>query len=78
MQHAAISHSEIAFTFISDADTVYQLPSQSLNERIVGMFGKRYKASLIPFNEQTSYVSVHGIAGDPKLSKNREVNSFYL
>ena len=76
VQHAAISHSEIAFTFISDADTVYQLPSQSLNERIVGMFGKRYKASLIPFNEQTSYVSVHGIAGDPKLSKKSRGEQF--
>ena len=76
VQHAAISHSEIAFTFISDADTVYQLPPQSLNERIVSMFGKRYKASLIPFNEQTSYVSVHGIAGDPKLSKKSRGEQF--
>tara|TARA_B100000575_G_scaffold294677_1_gene313113 strand:- start:1519 stop:3339 length:1821 start_codon:yes stop_codon:yes gene_type:complete len=76
VQHAAISHPEIIFTFISDADTVYQLPSQSLNERIVGMFGKRYKASLIPFSEQTSYVSVHGIAGDPKLSKKSRGEQF--
>lgn len=76
VQHAAISHPEIAFTFISDADTVYQLPSQPLNERIVSMFGKRYKASLIPFNERTSYVSVHGIAGDPKLSKKSRGEQF--
>lgn len=76
VQHAAISHPEIAFTFISDADTVYQLPSHSLNERIVSMFGKRYKASLIPFKEQTSYVSVHGIAGDPKLSKKSRGEQF--
>ena len=76
VQHAAISHPEIAFTLISDADTVYQLPSQPLNERIVSMFGKRYKASLIPFNERTSYVSVHGIAGDPKLSKKSRGEQF--
>ena len=76
VQHAAISHPEIAFTFISDANTVYQLPSQLLNERIVSMFGKRYKASLIPFNERTSYVSVHGIAGDPKLSKKSRGEQF--
>lgn len=76
VQHAAISHPKISFTFISGADTVYQLPMQSLNERIVSMFGKRYKASLIPFNQQTSYVSVHGIAGDPKLSKKSRGEQF--
>lgn len=75
-QHAAISHPKISFTFVSDADTVYQLPSQSLEDRIVGMFGKRYKASLIPFSEQTSYVTVHGIAGDPKLSKKSRGEQF--
>ncbi|MGB0347780.1 MAG: DNA mismatch repair endonuclease MutL, partial [Balneolaceae bacterium] len=76
VQHAAISHPKIAFTFVSDADTVYQLPSQSLEDRIVGMFGKRYKASLIPFTEQTSYVTVHGVAGDPKLSKKSRGEQF--
>ncbi|MDZ7694318.1 MAG: hypothetical protein U5K69_24885 [Balneolaceae bacterium] len=50
--------------------------NQPMKERIAAMFGKSYKASLLQFEEQTSYVTVRGILSDPKLTKKSRGEQF--
>jgi DNA mismatch repair protein MutL len=75
-QHAALANTDIAFEMHADGDKIYQLPAQPLNQRISEMFGRRYRASLIPFNEETSYVKIHGVLADPKLAKKSRGEQF--
>lgn len=74
--HAALANTDISFEMHADGDCLYKLPAQSLEQRITELFGKRYRASLIPFNEETSYVKISGILADPKLAKKSRGEQF--
>jgi DNA mismatch repair protein MutL len=77
VQQSALANPDIGFEFIADADTIYDLPKdQPLKQRIAGMFGKSYRASLINFEEETSYLTVRGILADPKLTKRSRGEQF--
>lgn len=77
VQQAAIPNPDIGFELIADTDTIYDLPKeQPIKDRIADMFGKSYKASLIKFEEETSYVTVRGILIDPKLTKRSRGEQF--
>lgn len=75
-QQAALAHTEIGFELLADTDKVYNLPVQSLAQRITDIFGKSYKASLIPVEENTSYMSVKGYLIDPNLAKKTRGEQF--
>lgn len=75
-QHAALANTNISFEMHADGDRMYQLPAQPLEQRIAELFGKRYRASLIPFEEETSYVKISGMLADPKLAKKSRGEQF--
>jgi DNA mismatch repair protein MutL len=74
--HAALANTDISFEMHADGDKMYQLPAQPLEQRIAELFGKRYRASMIPFEEETSYVKIHGMLADPKLAKKSRGEQF--
>lgn len=76
VQYAALANTSIAFEMIADGEVIYNLPAQSLSDRITSIFGSPYKASLIEFEEQTSYVRIYGYASDPKLAKKSRGEQF--
>lgn len=76
VQYAAIANTNIAFNIIADLEEIYNLPVQSLKERVATIFGAPYKASLIEFKEETSYVKIYGFASDPKLAKKSRGEQF--
>ncbi|HYW33976.1 MAG TPA: DNA mismatch repair endonuclease MutL [Balneolaceae bacterium] len=77
VQQTALAHTDIGFNLIADMDNIYELPAgQPLKERIADMFGKDYKASLINFSEDTSYVNIRGVLSDPKLTKRSRGEQF--
>lgn len=75
-QNSALANAGIEFEMHADGDRMYHLPIQGLKERIPALFGKQYRASLIPFEEETSYVKIHGILADPKLAKKSRGEQF--
>lgn len=75
-QNAVLANTDIEFEMHADGDRLYHLPKQTLEQRIADLFGKRYRASLIPFSEKTSYVKIHGVLADPKLAKKSRGEQF--
>ncbi len=75
-QHAALANIDIEFEMHADGERIYHLPVQTLEQRITELFGKSYRASLIPFEEETSYVSIYGVLADPKLAKKSRGEQF--
>lgn len=75
-QQMALTNPGIAFTLNANGETVYKLPSQSMEDRIVDIFGKPYKASLIPIDETAGFVRIYGYLVDPKLTKKNRGEQF--
>jgi DNA mismatch repair protein MutL len=76
VQYAALAFPDISFLVISDEEHVYNLPKDSLKNRIGTLFGSAYNASLIDFEEETSYLKIFGFASDPKLAKKSRGEQF--
>lgn len=76
IQYAALASTDVAFYVEADGDIIYDLPVQDLKQRVTQIFGSSYKASLIEFGEETSYVKIHGFASDPKLAKKSRGEQF--
>ncbi|MEX0845900.1 MAG: DNA mismatch repair endonuclease MutL [Balneolaceae bacterium] len=76
IQYAALASTDVAFYVEADGDVIYDLPVQNLKQRVTQIFGSSYKASLIEFSEETSYVRIHGFASDPKLAKKSRGEQF--
>ena len=76
VHQAALAYPGIAFDVTADREEVHRLPATTLMQRIPDLLGRRYSASLIPFEEETSYVSIRGVLGDPKLSKKSRGEQF--
>lgn len=76
VQHAALANTDIAFELVADMDTIYKLPVQDIQQRITDLFGKQYRASLIPFSEETTFLKIHGLVADPKLAKKSRGEQF--
>ena len=76
VQNAALAFPSISFEVLADAEHIYTLSSASLKQRIVQLFGTAYNASLIEFEQQTSYVKIYGYASDPKLAKKSRGEQF--
>ncbi|MCC5925487.1 MAG: DNA mismatch repair endonuclease MutL [Bacteroidetes bacterium] len=75
-QQMALTNPSISFALQANGETVYNLPTQSLEERIAEIFGKSYKASLIPVDETAGFVRIHGFLADPKLTKKNRGEQF--
>lgn len=76
VQQAALAHPDIAFELRDGREAIYRLPQSSLANRIAGIFGDAYKESLIPVEESTSLVSIHGYLIDPKMAKKNRGEQF--
>ncbi|PWN07314.1 DNA mismatch repair endonuclease MutL [Rhodohalobacter mucosus] len=77
-QNMALANTGIEFEMHADGDQLYQLPPQTLEQRVADLFGRQYRASLIPFEEETSYVRIHGLLADPKLAKKSRGEQFFF
>ncbi len=75
-QNTALANCDVEFELHADGDKMYHLPKQDLSSRVADLFGKQYRASLIPFSEQTSYVKIEGLLVDPKLAKKSRGEQF--
>jgi DNA mismatch repair protein MutL len=75
-QQISLANPHIHFELISDGEHVYRLASCSLEDRISDLFGKSYKASLLPVDEGTSMVRVYGFVSDPKLARKSRGEQF--
>jgi DNA mismatch repair protein MutL len=63
----ALSHPSIAFKLLNGVDNVFNYPSGSLKDRVGQVFGENLTDALVPVEEKTELISIHGFAGKPSL-----------
>ena len=72
----AISHPEIEFSFINNEEEIFYLKEESLNKRIISIFGEKIRENLIPINESTQIANIYGFVLKPEFSKKSRSNQF--
>jgi DNA mismatch repair protein MutL len=75
-QQMAMANPTISFDLYADNERVYQLSSQTLQQRIVDIFGKSYQASLYAIDEVAGFLRIYGYLIDPKLTKRNRGEQF--
>lgn len=74
----ALAHPNIAFYFYDDEVEEYRLEIGSLRQRIVAIFGNNYNERLVPLEEESSIVSIHGFVGKPEFAKKTRGEQFFF
>lgn len=65
----ALSRPEIAFKFFNEDELILSYNTGSLEDRISAVFADNMLDALIPVEEKTEYLSVHGYIGKPSMLK---------
>lgn len=60
-----LAHPELHLSLTHNDTQVYDLPQQSLAERIVALVGDNLEGELIPIEESAGYATFHGYIGTP-------------
>lgn len=65
----SLGHPKIHFKFYNDDDLIFDYPAGTLENRIESIFADNMLDALIPVEEKTDYMNVHGFIGKPSLLK---------
>jgi DNA mismatch repair protein MutL len=77
-QHVALAHPDIFFSMHHNTVKLYHLPISNLRQRIVGILGNKINKSLIPIDEDTDIIKIHGYIGKPDSAKKTRGNQFFF
>ena len=77
-QRIALAHSRIFFSLHSDGNELFHLPSETLKQRIVHLFGNNYNQRLVPVEEDTTIITVSGFIGKPEFAKKTRGEQFFF
>jgi DNA mismatch repair protein MutL len=74
----AMAHPGIAFRLQHNDKEIYHLKPQSLRKRIVAIQGKNWDEQLVPVEEETDIVNIHGFVGKPEKSKKTRGDQYFF
>ena len=69
---------QVTFTIHNNGVELLNLPSCSLRQRIIDVFGKRINQDLLPVDVNTSMVKITGFVGKPESSKKKGVHEYFF
>src|SRR6195952_4257756 len=77
-QRMALANPLIFFTLHHDGQEVYHLPGAALKQRIVHLFGNNYNQRLVPVEEDTTIIKLHGYVGKPEFARRTRGEQFFF
>ncbi len=77
-ERVALAHSNIQFTFINNGSEMFNLPVSNFRQRIVNVFGGKTNEKLVPVQETTEIVEVHGFVAKPEFAKKSRGEQFFF
>ena len=69
---------EVGFTLTSDGKELYHLYPGNLKQRIMGLFGSNYDGKLLPVNQETDRVSIHGFIVKAEFAKKTRGEQYFF
>lgn len=77
-QRVALANPSVFFTLHHDGQEIYHLQSEVLKQRIVRLFGNNYNQRLVPVEEDTSIIKLHGYVGKPEFARKTRGEQFFF
>jgi DNA mismatch repair protein MutL len=69
MERIIFAHPNVQFSLYHNGQAIYELQSAILRKRIVDVLGKSIQEKLVPIEEETNIVKIHGYIGKPDASR---------
>lgn len=77
-QRVALAHPGIQFSLFHNGSELFQLPGTNYRQRIVNIFGGKTNEKLVPVEEDTEIVKIHGYVGKPQYAKRSRGEQFFF
>ncbi|WP_029037026.1 DNA mismatch repair endonuclease MutL [Salinimicrobium xinjiangense] len=77
-QRVALAHPNIQFSLLHNGSELFQLPETNFRQRIVNIFGGKTNEKLVPVEEDTAIVKIHGFVGKPEFAKKGRGEQFFF
>lgn len=74
----ALAHPSISFSLINNEKEQYRLPKETLRQRLVSLYGKKYNPRLVPVEETTDIVTISGFVCKPEFAKKSRGEQFFF
>ncbi len=74
----ALVNTNIAFTLYNQDRILHQVPASNLKQRLVALLGNAYDQRLIPVNQETGIVNIHGFIGKPEFAKKTRGEQYFF
>ncbi len=73
-----LAHPAIHFSLHHNGKEIYHLPKGNLRQRIIGILGKKYNERLVPVEEVTDTISIHGYVGKPEFARKKRGSQYFF
>src|SRR3984885_15080605 len=77
-QRIALANPQVFFSLHHDGQEVYHLPAATLKQLIIHLFGNNYNQRLVPVEEDTTIINLHGFVGKPEFAKRTRGEQFFF
>ena len=77
-QRQALANSHLFFSLKQESNEVLHLPKSGLKQRIIHLFGNSYNEKLLPVDEDTGLMKVHGFIGIPEAAKKTRGEQYFF
>ncbi|RFZ81771.1 DNA mismatch repair endonuclease MutL [Mucilaginibacter terrenus] len=77
-QRVALANPQVFLTLHHDGQEVYHLPAASLKQRIIHLLGNNYNQRLVPVEEDTTIIKLHGYVGKPEFARKTRGEQFFF
>jgi len=78
LQRIALANPNVFFTMHHDGQEVYHLPAAPLKQRILHLLGNNYNQRLVPVEEDTTIIKLHGYVGKPEFARRTRGEQFFF
>ncbi len=75
-QRVAMAHPDLSFRLQSNGGDLFNLRPGALRKRVVSIFGVKHDERLVPVEEETDVVKIHGFVGKPAFARRTRGEQF--
>lgn len=77
-ERIVLVHPDISFTLFNNGVEMFRLPTASVRQRIIDVFGKKINSELLPIDVETSLVTISGYVAKPESSKKKGLHQYFF
>jgi len=77
-ERIALVYPDISFALYHNGAEMFSLPPSSIRGRIVGIFGKKLNAELLPVEVETSLATISGYVAKPESAKKKGCHQYFF